>query len=262
MAQQIRTMARGDADPAVASLARFLTKYGYLLPSRRQPDALPPEDVFDGAIEEAVARYQRVHDLLETGVVDEETVRWMNTPRCGVADPQEPLRAFKHASRLARGFGSRQLRFGANLFSQVPAIGVDAVREAILFAFETWQNVGVLTFQEALPANIFIEFVSGDHGDGDPFDGQFNVLGHAFPPDDLRLPGHAHLDAAEHWSVDDPPSGNADLPTLLLHEIGHALGLDHVTADPNAVMHERVERGETRRVLQPIDEAQLQAIYP
>ena len=82
MPQQIRTIARGDVDPAVTSLVRFLRTYGYLLPERGLPEGLPRESTFDGAIEEAVVRYQRLHSLLETGVVDEETMRWFLLERC------------------------------------------------------------------------------------------------------------------------------------------------------------------------------------
>lgn len=266
MVQRIRTMSRGDTDPAVATLAQYLARYGYLRPDAGPAGILGEERAFDGPIEEAVARYQRLHGLLVTGAVDEETMRWMNKPRCGVPDPQEPPHTFGFAALANRGFSSRDLRYAADLFSGIPALGADAVHDAIVAAFNTWQDVGILRFQEDVPADIFIRFALGDHGDGDPFDGRPssgpNVLGHAFKPDHDRLPGHIHLDAAEDWSIDEPPSGNADLPTLLLHEIGHAIGLDHMTDDPGAVMHETVETGESRRGLQPSDVRMLTAIYP
>lgn len=50
-----------------------------------------------------------------------------------------------------------------------------------------------------------------------------------------------HLDADEHWSATLPVMGSADLPSLLLYEIGHALGLEHDTLDPTADVHERFE---------------------
>jgi hypothetical protein len=56
-------------------------------------------------------------------------------------------------------------------------------------------------------------------------------------------------------------TGSADLPTLLLHEIGHALGLEHDTMDVSAVMHERFEIGEARRALGSSDVQSVQVLY-
>lgn len=90
------------------------------------------------------------------------------------------------AALANRGFPSRDLRYAADLFSGIPALGADAVQEAIVAAFNTWPDVGILRFQEDVPADIFIRFARGDHGDGDPFDGRPssgpNVLGHASSP--------------------------------------------------------------------------------
>ena len=60
------------------------------------------------------------------------------------------------------------------------------------------------------------------------------------------------VDKDENWYVGSgtPPSTQYDLESVLLHELGHALGLGHIISSLN-VMHWAIGPGETRRTLQP-----------
>ncbi len=63
------------------------------------------------------------------------------------------------------------------------------------------------------------------------------------------------------WSVVLPtPEFGFDLDTTVLHELGHALGLDH-SANPDAVMFARATGGESRRRLTADDIAGLRSLY-
>jgi hypothetical protein len=103
--------------------------------------------------------------------------------------------------------------------------------------------------------------------DPDGFDGLFGVLAHAFQPGteaiflDGTLGGDVHLDGAEDW-VDDPLADlsgtETDLYTVLLHEVGHSLGLGH-SGVSGSVM-EPIYAG-ARRSLSADDIAGAQFIY-
>ncbi len=95
-----------------------------------------------------------------------------------------------------------------------------------------------------------------------------NVLAHAFRPGTEVLfgaggtvLGDLHIDVNHTW-VDDPTDTNADadidIYTVVLHEIGHALGLSH-SASSTAVMNGSY--GGARRTLTADDIAGIQAIY-
>ncbi|XP_030835055.1 interstitial collagenase-like [Strongylocentrotus purpuratus] len=78
-------------------------------------------------------------------------------------------------------------------------------------------------------ADIVISFVSGDHGDGYPFDG--NDLAHAFLPFDLSNPiaGDVHLNDAITWGwfVMGFKLLRLEHNLIIAHELGHSLGLSH-----------------------------------
>ncbi len=113
----------------------------------------------------------------------------------------------------------------------------DRERELVRQAFGLWAAQTPLQFSEVSDgsrADIVIGWASGEHGDGDPFDGPGDVLAHAsFPnPYDERQV-FLHFDDDERWV--DSDTGDIDLLTVAAHEIGHTLGLEH-TNDPNALM--------------------------
>jgi predicted Zn-dependent protease len=136
----------------------------------------------------------------------------------------------------------------------------DTEQEVIQRAFAVWAAQVPLTFTQVGnqgDANIVISWATGDHGDGDPFDGPGDVLAHSTfpnPYDDRQV--FLHFDDAEHWV--DSISGDVDLETVAIHEIGHTLGLDH-SDDPNAIMYPSYDG--PHRTLGADDIAGIQELY-
>ncbi|CAK9159965.1 unnamed protein product [Ilex paraguariensis] len=89
------------------------------------------------------------------------------------------------------------------------------IRPPLVRLIENYKNV-----------DLKIAFYSGNHGDGDPFEGPGGILAHPFAPTDGRL----HFDADERWSNDVVP-GSFNLESMALHEIGYLLGHSSINAN-------------------------------
>ena len=132
------------------------------------------------------------------------------------------------------------------LHTGTPDLGDETA--ALQRAFDTWAGQVPLTFTRvptAANAHFTVEWVTGDHGDGFPFDGSgtggFNIYAHAFYPED----GWIHFDEAETWAHSHG-SGNVDLESVALHEIGHAIGQRH-SGLADAVMYFAINSQRRRR---------------
>ena len=231
----------GAKGKGVKELQQYLLQFGYLRKPNEPSVAedfgaygtltaveLKKEGEFDEATAEALKRFQAFNNLPETGEMNAVTLARMGMPRCGCSDD------IAEFATDGRKWATNNLRYAfQNFSSDLPqADTIQAVEQALaLWAAETPLKFTRVTMAAA--PEIIIRFVTGDHGDGFPFDGASGVLAHAFFPSTPPTPptaiqGDAHFDDAETWTIAvPPPAGRIDLVTVAAHEFGHALGLGH-----------------------------------
>lgn len=253
---------RGSQISGMSELRKYFNHVGYL----RFEDG-NVNDVFDTRLESAVATYQAKLGLPVTGKLDSDTLLQMMSPRCGVRDDMQPMHTAMHyvyfpgKPRWARPI-PMTLTYAFSPENLVRRLSMEEIRGAFTRAFSRWSSVIPVSFTETDSyslADIKIGFYSGDHGDGEPFDGVLGVLAHAFSPES----GKFHLDAAETWAVDLESEKSAvaiDLESVATHEIGHLLGLAHSPVK-EAVMYPSLKPRAKKTDLKLDDIEAVQALY-
>uniref|UniRef100_A0A3Q4GJ90 Matrix metallopeptidase 17b n=1 Tax=Neolamprologus brichardi TaxID=32507 RepID=A0A3Q4GJ90_NEOBR len=201
-------------------------KYGYL----------PPSDPSTGQLQawtgvtNAVRAMQRFAGLKDSGVVDEETMAVMNTPRCSLPDQEESSILSANQEKINM---RRRRRWAVSMWTRGNINWRwDQICEETVFASILPRQVAVISLLFSSvgspdAADLRVDFFHGYHGDDYPFDGAGGAVGHAFFPSDPARAGVVHLDAEEEWAFRQPVSEGTDLFTVLVHEFGHALGLPH-----------------------------------
>ncbi|KAF8031798.1 hypothetical protein BT93_D0878 [Corymbia citriodora subsp. variegata] len=264
---------KGQTKDGIKEVKRYLKAFGYLDYEDDDNNAALMDDKFDGTLESALKSYQKFYHLKITRKLDADTVKLMSAPRCRVPDSVHPWHAGRNATKHGKSHIVTDYAFPSGMprwppsqthlsYAFGPIIGEASpsdVSEACRRAFQSWSSVSPFTFEQVPledSPNIVIGFYQGDHGDGYPFDGPYNILAHAFPPTN----GSLHFDADEHWST-SPSSYQVDLESVAVHEIGHLLGLAH-SADQNAVMFAILEEGSMKRDLRQDDINGIHALYP
>ena len=268
----------GEKYDGLWKLKKYFNHFGYIpnSPSNFTDD-------YDDALESAIRTYQKNFNLNVTGQLDENTMQRIVSPRCGVADiingtsTMNSGKVNTTSSRNGTLFhtvshytffpgnprwpeGTQELTYAFYPNNNLS----EAEKSLFTAAFERWSEVTTVTFRETTSydlADIRIGFYTGDHGDGEPFDGVLGVLAHSFSPTDGRF----HLDGAENWVVSgdvtqSPISTAVDLESVAVHEIGHLLGLGHSSVE-EAIMYPTLS-ARTRKVeLTDDDVTGVQELY-
>ncbi|XP_068684571.1 uncharacterized protein [Montipora foliosa] len=224
----------GRSTIAPRKVLNYLRRYGYLSSA----------DLNLGGVRritkiyEAVKRLQRFTGLNETGNPrDTATMELVSKERCSFKDIGKTSQ-FKRRRRYAlHGTRWSKNSLTYKVASYTTDLTTREVDDTIKAGLSMWAKATPLTFTKVTngPADIVISF--DKEGDRDySFDGPGGELAFAhFPLDNVAASsGDIHFDDAEKFIVKSKGKGT-HLLWLVLHELGHSLGLEH-SSDKNAIM--------------------------
>lgn len=213
-------------------LTEYLSKFGFLHKHDDDDDDGEGSAIYDSTkLTDAIIQFQEFYNITTVdGTLNEETCALMRKPRCGVPDVPSSYRTAPFPWR------KQNLTW---FYSGATALQLTITEKA----FETWSNVSRINFRmsNVLP-DIIISNKRGVHRFTKRrqeicpslLDGRGHVLAHAFFPNSNNTPVEIHMDEDEDWKYNG--TGQTDFLAVLIHEIGHTLGIEH-SSDKNAIMY-------------------------
>jgi peptidoglycan hydrolase-like protein with peptidoglycan-binding domain len=252
-------------------LHEYLARYGYFpnaalakeYPRWKPIVPRPPSNamVYDEHTAEAVRALQANMGLTPTGVVDQKTEALTYKPRCGVPDraPSDSSDKFSLLSYQSpsKWQNPRNIQYSIVPSGLPPGVSLQSATTAASNAAYAW-STGTNLFVASGRSDINISFTYNGCGGGDNVacaTPHFDSNGYITSGTTIVV------NTTYSFSASTPtPSGATDLQTVLAHELGHALGLDH-SAFSGAIMYPGFPTGTETRVLSIDDHVARGALY-
>ena len=238
--------------PCDEECQKYLVQYGYIdsghhrVKDSRYEGTSGPEigsllmstdDILEG-----IRNLQKDGGIKESGIMDSETLNLMQVPRCGNFNRQKRFVILEGWNTTKNKINETLVTwyFDTSNFKQINTkLDLDTIKTVFRTAMSKWSKTSLIELKEVddeRRANITIQFLDGDHGDGYKFDGPGNILAHAFYPSQGRRGGDVHFDLGEEWTLWDEQHVGTSLFNVAIHELGHSLGIGH-SSQNNSVMY-------------------------
>ncbi|XP_031328440.1 collagenase 3-like [Photinus pyralis] len=245
----------GDEENINLSIANnFLSKYGYM--SKVSEGASHAE--FKPSVKKALKEFQEYYKLPTDEEFYDDTFAFIMRPRCGNED-------ILSSYSVAPYKWEKKTIYYYLAYSDYRALA--RTKEA----FQTWGRYANLKFAYKTSGyDILITFQNLNHSMylnphstcQRTLDGRGGELAHANFPTRSQTPIEIHMDWGEAWYFEDsniPPADSTSYYAVLVHEIGHALGLEH-SKDEDAIMFPYITRG--KHDLSADDIVGIRKLYP